>query len=289
MLNKAMELVLYNKLSVFICSDETAFIVGQTKRRKVGIEEIQEFSSCVEEVKMYKKIYLSKNLLCIINAFSAIKGIKFSYINSVPDGTLENNPVILNSEYAYKGEVNNFITIKDLRDLTGIKKGKYFSDVKGDDTQIPFLKFQRNDKTTLFVAQKGVKNSISWEDINGGSQKQDIHDASSAVYGAMKKNINGNTYKIRLLSKYSTTTMPTKDSGQGEWYNLIFGLHNHNPHMYDVENDTKLVWLQEEYKGEQYVRTCGSLYPCSVSYEGRLVDQKSFHFSWRPVFELISK
>ena len=89
-----------------------------------------------------------------------------------------------NLQAGFFGEVpvSEFITGDELARRIGLTAGvSQFSNE-------PWLKFSYLGKVE-FVAKKSFRHSISWDDIN----------AVGAVFGNKTININGKTYKVRLM------------------------------------------------------------------------------------------
>ncbi|MCK9326180.1 MAG: hypothetical protein M0P69_11875, partial [Bacteroidales bacterium] len=69
------------------------------------------------------------------------------------------------------------------------------------------------DGKILFVATRTIRRALSWNNIN----------AAGAVTGTATVNINGKTYKVRLLT--GGTTNPSSGGDGGEWNSLMYALH----------------------------------------------------------------
>jgi hypothetical protein len=100
---------------------------------------------------------------------------------------------------------SDFITGNDLAAQIGLTAGT------SQNSDAGWLKFSSNGKN-LYVAMKTFRHTISWDHIN----------AVSAVYGNRTVVINGNLYKIRLLTGGNAD--PASSAG-GEWNSLIYGVH----------------------------------------------------------------
>jgi hypothetical protein len=142
----------------------------------------------------------------------------------------------------------------------------------------------------LFIAQKPVKHSISWDSINGGSGHQDSTNVNSGVYGAMQRTINGETYKIRLLTGGNAN--PASGAG-GEWNHLIVSLNTYDSSIYnDVYFGTgfgngRASWAQEEYGSNFF--NCVYRGSSGVSAFSLINSYTSyFYFGWRPALELVT-
>lgn len=88
-------------------------------------------------------------------------------------------------------------------------------------TNEPWLKFNLDGKT-LYVAKKSYRHSISWDQIH----------ARGAVFGTRTVTINGDTYKVRLLTGADTNPTPVTTgyssigTSNSEWERLIYAVHN---------------------------------------------------------------
>jgi hypothetical protein len=153
-----------------------------------------------------------------------------------------------------------------------------------------YLKFENTNGTILFVAKTPVKHSISWDSINGGSNSQDPTRTDSGVYGAMKRTINGDTYKIRLLTGGNAN--PASSAG-GEWNHLLVELVNAGVGYTDAtfithysHSNGEFCWTQEQHSsGSSYrVGRGGSgVSDFAYDYSGHEYD----YDGWRPALELV--
>ena len=233
----------------------------------------------------------------------------------VPEGNLENSPIDLGNSNQYLGIVSDLMTIGELEEATGIDDntaygGQRMSHVENSDDQIPFLKFEKNDGTILFVAQKTVRNYIAWDAINGGTNEQNTSsdptngNVNSAVYGAMRTEIDGNTYKIRLLTgadgnpadgetQSSASDHSNGIAGPHEWNDLIVKLHDGNTYdddFFELGNwgNGHASWTQEEHGSisfDRVIRGGGGVSNFTINRYS--YDTYSF-IGWRPALELVS-
>lgn len=89
-------------------------------------------------------------------------------------------------------------------------------------TNEPWLHFELDGKT-LYVAKKPLRHSISWNNIN----------AQGVVFGTRTIELNGETFKVRLLTGADTDpTSATSGSydpagtSDSEWNRLLYAVHN---------------------------------------------------------------
>lgn len=125
-----------------------------------------------------------------------------------------------NLQAGFYGEVpaSEFITGDELANMVGLTAGiSQFSDE-------PWLKFSYMGKIE-FVAKKPFRRAISWNNIN----------AVNAVFGDKRINVNGKTYKVRLMKgktegKQSDTSSAWGDINKGsEWNKLMLPIHVNAP------------------------------------------------------------
>lgn len=138
------------------------------------------------------------------------------------------------------------------------------------------------DGKILFVATKTIRHTLSWNDIN----------TAGAVTGTATVNINGKTYKVRLLT--GGTTDPLSGGDGGEWNKVMYALHQDQAPPWASYSDTDLLtissagtgslsWCQDEIGSN---RVCRGRY--GVTYWGAFAaTSKSNDFGWRPVLELL--
>jgi hypothetical protein len=172
---------------------------------------------------------------------------------------------------------SDFITGNDLAAQIGLTAGT------SQDSDAGWLKFSGNGKT-LYVAMKTFRHSISWDHIN----------AVSAVYGNRTVVINGNLYKIRLLTGGDAD--PASSAG-GEWNSLIYGVHmSTNPQWGPGYSDSDLnvgtgngrgSWTQELGSTSSYrvVRGVNGVSDFNRNTYSR--GGTSSNLGWRPVLELV--
>ncbi len=248
----------------------------------------------------------------------------------LPEGSLEGteNEIIL-GDYTFLGEVegeNLFgyeqvggsqISAKNgiplnIVSATGFNPG-------GQDLHLDtaYLKFRKdigeNAGQILFVAQKAVRSHISWNMINGGNFNQygqpgysgtTVGKENSAVYGDMVKPINGNTYKIRLLTGANANPVSgseTERHDNSEWDHLIVALADkgivngidygtvtgYNPYFesgnFGIGHS---CWTQEQEQGKEDNRIFRGLYGV-----GYFLDNPSDFgdnaYGWRPALEWV--
>jgi len=145
------------------------------------------------------------------------------------------------------GEVSasELISGTDLASLVGISQGTSQHSTAG------WLKFAWQGKI-LFVAKKTFRNSISWDHING----------ANAVYGGKTVEIDGLSYKIRLLKGANNDPAGAYDGAichGSEWNRLMLPIHQEviNKNWADpdnVENDIP-VWSHNLGSGNQGMYT----------------------------------
>jgi hypothetical protein len=171
---------------------------------------------------------------------------------------------------------SDFITGNDLAAQIGLTAGT------SQNSDAGWLKFSSNEKT-LYVAMKTFRHSISWDHIN----------AVSAVYGNRTVVINGNLYKIRLLTGGNAD--PASSAG-GEWNSLIYGVHmSTNPQWGPGYSNADLnvgtgnglrSWTQERHSSNSSNRVYRG--DVGVSYFGNVSSSNtSSLYGWRPVLELV--
>lgn len=160
----------------------------------------------------------------------------------------------------YLGKVNNIVTVEKLKELTGITQGTFNT---GD---ITFLKFSV-DGEELFIADRGIAHTISWDHLN---QKSCVSGKSIIIDDV--------TYKCRLVSGGNGDASIVDES---EWKRFIVDL---------VPNDSDSHWkgfntiCQETYynstsifvnRGNSTVENSSTNDKTSLSPNG----------VWRPVLE----
>jgi hypothetical protein len=199
-------------------------------------------------------------------------------------GTLLNIPV--GGGYTFLGEVTTDQlfepgkTILDYFDPTGTNF----------NTTTNYLKFENTDGTVLFVAKTPVKHSISWDAINGGNSTQDPSNVNSGVYGAMQRIINGETYKIRLLTGGNDN--PASSAG-GEWDHLLVALVNAGIGYTDAtlityyeDGDGSASWTQEQFGPHSSRRVHrGDIGVSNFDYNNS--SDMGSDSGWRPALELV--
>lgn len=146
------------------------------------------------------------------------------------------------------GEVSasELISGDALASLVGISQGT------SQNSTASWLKFAWQGKI-LFVAKKAFRNSISWDHIN----------SANAVYGGKTVEIDGLTYKIRLMKGALTDPSEYEDPDRGahgsEWNRLMLPIHEQAiDESWDypeyVENDIP-VWSHNLGSGNQGMYT----------------------------------
>ena len=126
-------------------------------------------------------------------------------------------PPYIKPEVTFDGEItgNQLISMQDLAALLGVTEGVAFN----LDTN--WLKFNVNE-TTLYVAKKPIRHSLSWDHLNG----------LNTVNGSREINIGANRYKVRLLSGVNgdaTEVTPGYDTPvthNSEWNELMYHIHS---------------------------------------------------------------
>jgi hypothetical protein len=174
---------------------------------------------------------------------------------------------------------SDFITGNDLAAQIGLTAGTSHNSDAG------WLKFSSNGKT-LYVAMKTFRHSISWDHIN----------AVSAVYGNRTVVIDGNLYKIRLLTGGNAD--PASSAG-GEWNSLMYGVHmSTNPQWGPGYSNSDLMlglvnggasWTQESLDVNSFHRVARGHSGISsfISYERNNSGNTGIYRGWRPVLELV--
>lgn len=111
-------------------------------------------------------------------------------------------------------EAVDFITGDDLANSIGLTTGT------AQNSTVPWLKFILEGKT-LFVPERTFRHSISWNNIH----------ARGAVYGTATVQIQGDTYKVRLLKGAATDPISggsnqsdPEQSWGSEWNRLFYPL-----------------------------------------------------------------
>ncbi len=153
-----------------------------------------------------------------------------------------------NMQAGFFGEVSasELISGVALASLVGISQGTSQNSTAG------WLKFAWKGKI-LFVAKKAFRDSISWDHIN----------SANAVYGGKTVEIDGLTYKIRLMKGALTDPSEYEDPDRGahgsEWNRLMLPIHEQAiDESWDypeyVENDIP-VWSHNLGSGNQGMYT----------------------------------
>lgn len=146
------------------------------------------------------------------------------------------------------GEVSasELISGTDLASLVGISQGT------SQNSTVGWLKFAWQGKI-LFVAKKSFRSATSWDHIN----------SANAVYGGKTVDIDGLTYKIRLMKGALTDPCEYEDPDRGahgsEWNRLMLPIHEKAiDESWDypeyVENDIP-VWSHNLGSGNQGMYT----------------------------------
>lgn len=125
-----------------------------------------------------------------------------------------------NLQAGFFGEVlaSNFITGDELARRIGLTAGT------SQYSNEPWLKFVYLGKIE-FVAKKPFRHSIAWDDIN----------AVGAVFGDKRININGKTYKVRLMKGKTEGKQSDQSAYKGtinhgsEWNKLMLPIHANAP------------------------------------------------------------
>jgi uncharacterized repeat protein (TIGR02543 family) len=157
------------------------------------------------------------------------------------------------------------------------------------NTTTNYLKFENTDGTVLFVAKTPVKHTISWDAINGGNATQNAGNVNSGVYGAMQKTINGETYKIRLLTGGNAN--PASSAG-GEWDHLLVALNTYNSSVYNDayfgtgSGNGRRSWTQEQHSSGSSARVHRGYDGVSSFRTNYSYNANSDH-GWRPALELV--
>ena len=133
-----------------------------------------------------------------------------------------------NLQAGFYGEVptSEFITGDELARRIGLTAGT------SQFSTEPWLKFSYMGKVE-FVAKKPFRHSIPWDNIN----------AVNAVFGNRTIDINGFTYKVRLIKgktegKQSDSNSAKGDISKGsEWNKLILPIHKNAPSNWKYPNN----------------------------------------------------
>jgi hypothetical protein len=280
------EFYLYNGNKLRVSSNGEFFLIekhkGKEMKRQVQCN-ISDFFPYVQKVNINERI--KQNNVELFNLIGEnFNGYEVK--NNIPVASMEKNSINLKNGYTFLGETSN-------DQIFGIGKNilNHFNpEGCNASTETDYLKFKTKDGIVLFIAQKPVKHSISWDSINGGSGHQDSTNVNSGVYGAMQRTINGETYKIRLLTGGNAN--PASSDG-GEWNHLLVELNTHNSSIYnDIYFGTgsgngRASWTQEQHSSNSSTRVVRGLYGVSLF----------FHYysyyaisgsGWRPVLELVT-
>lgn len=213
----------------------------------------------------------------------------------VPGAT---TPIAGDTTYGFYGEVfpDDLINGEYLAKQIGLTAGAI------QYTDVPWLKFALDGKI-LFVAKKTFRNNLSWDNIN----------AVNAVYGDKTIDVNGLSYKVRLMKTGLVDPMASSSGVAchgSEWNKLMLPIHEQAKdkswaYPANVESDIpyweidytdndlqtissagngSYTWCQETqsssyrlfrgYTGVSYSVTYASSYATA-------------DFGWRPVLELI--
>ena len=213
-----------------------------------------------------------------------------------PIGNLENEPVNLNTGYHFLGRV----TREQLFGIGQTITSHFNPSGTFLNTTTDYLKFKRDsDDLIIFVAQKPVKHSVSWQAINGGNSNQygqpgysgtTVGKENSGVYGDMQKTINGEKYKLRLLTGGDAN--PASSAG-GEWDHLIVGLNTLNSSIYNNayfgtgSGVGRQSWVQEQEISDTSNRVRRGYWSVSYFDYVSLSITVSNSTGWRPALELI--
>lgn len=138
------------------------------------------------------------------------------------------------------------------------------------------------DGKILFVATKAVRSSVTWANLN----------TVGAVFGTATVNINGKTYKVRLLT--GGTTDPSSGGDGGEWNILMYALHQDQapPWARYIDADLgvgvgngRYSWCQDTSGTSRVVRGGNSISHFSTSSPTYVYASHG----WRPVLEIVSE
>lgn len=204
-----------------------------------------------------------------------------------------------NLQAGFFGEVpaSDFITGDELARRIGLTAGT------SQYSYEPWLKFSYLGKIE-FVAKKPLRHSISWNNIN----------AVGAVFGSKTININGKTYKVRLMKGKTegkqndqSATAGTINHGS-EWNKLMLPIHQNAPSNWTYKNnvnsptenwgvgytDADLVTHFNDGSGscswcQEYGNDNDCLYR-GVGASGSFAYSSYYnapHTGWRPVLELV--
>lgn len=202
----------------------------------------------------------------------------------------------------FLGEVSAgaFITGNALASAIGLTAGT------AQHSDEPWLKFlDLVDGKTKYVAKKTFRHTISWDQIN----------AVNAVYGDRSIEINGESFKVRLLKGASGDPVEgisgydTVSSHGSEWNRLFYPLvpntaNSNKIPTYpisgegirfgawanytdaELDNSSRWTWCQETNASNtsQRVRRGNS----GLSYFGLAGSSNAYsYYAWRPVLELV--
>lgn len=200
----------------------------------------------------------------------------------------------------YFGRVpaSDFITGDELASRIGLTLG--ISQYSNTD----WLKFAIDGKI-IFRPMKAIKYNSSWDDI----------DAANAVYGDKTIDINGFTYKVRLMKGAENDPYNDEDSDRdatgSEWNRLMLPIHENAPSSFaypqfvdeptedwginfsDADllthidyGDGSQVWCQETLRSNSSDRVLRGGSGVSYSYWGTSVFSNPDR-GWAPVLELV--
>ena len=120
-------------------------------------------------------------------------------------------------EFLGEQPVAGFINGEELASAIGLSSGT------AQHSDEPWLHF-RLDDVILYVAKKPYRRSLTWNSIN----------SAGAVFGTKTIDINGKTYKVRLLKTVATGNRYTggisgydkEDAYGSEWNRLMYPIHS---------------------------------------------------------------
>jgi hypothetical protein len=285
------EFHLYNGNKLKISSNGEIFLIekhkGKETKRQVQCD-ILDFFPYVQKVQI-------KNILKNVDSelFNLIreKFSEYEEIHNCPFGSLENKPIDLKNGNIFLGEVAS-------EQIFGTGKNilNYFNPPGADqNVNTNYLKFKSINGAILFIAKTPIKHSISWDSINGGSSNQDSDNINSGVYGAMKKTINEEIYRIRLLkgeNEFLPSGVKAANQFSSEWDDLMTALVSSNA---GYDNERLIRDSSQGYGARSWVQEAGYIYSSFRVCRGGLdissindcdSDAEDSRCGWRPVLEL---
>jgi hypothetical protein len=279
------EFYLYNGNKLRIYSNGEIFLIEKNKSKEIKrlVQcDVLDFFPYVEKVRINDGLQQNN-----FELFNLIRENFDGYEtrHNIPVASMEKNPIDLKNGYLFMGETSSdqiFGFGKNILDIF---------DPGGCDANVDtdYMKFRSKNGEILFVAKKPVKHSVSWNSINGGSDIQDPGNENSAVYGAMQEGINGETYKIRLLTGGNSNQA---SGAGGEWGDLLVALNIYDSNSYNDayfrtgSGNGGTSWTQEQYGSSSSYRVTRGYLGVSGFHYFNSSNTHSF-YGWRPALELV--